>query len=339
MASMVWLLLFSLWFVWTAQGRSRWFAVGAGLAMGAAFLVRPLTAVAWAVPFGIFGLTKLVRRRAPWRTYLLMAAAAALPAALLPLYQWAVTGDPLLNPYTLWWPYDRVGFGPGFGAMPGGHSLHFAWVNVKQDLSTAATDLLGWPALSWLPVLLGLALAPRRRRDWGLLALFASLVIAYLFYWIGSPSRLWGPRYYFEGFSALWILSAVGLVKAWDWAGGRSKWVRIAGGVAVACLLAVNLAVLIPTRAQEAHGFYGISRAQYQPILDANLHNALVIVYADRWLEYGAMLGEMSPLRDGDVVYARGSDPETDALVIAQYPGRSVYYLSGGQLSKTAPSP
>jgi 4-amino-4-deoxy-L-arabinose transferase-like glycosyltransferase len=339
LASMVWLLLFSLWFVWTFRGRSRWFGLGAGLALGAAFLVRPLTAVAWAAPFAVYALVLLVRRRAAWAPLLFMAVGAGLLAALLPLYQWAVTGDPFLNPYTLWWPYDRIGFGPGIGAMPGGHSLHYAWLNLKQDLSHTATDLLGWPALSWLPVLLGLALAPRRRRDWALLTPFASLVVAYLFYWIGSPSRLWGPRYYFEGFSVLWVLGAVGLVKAWDWAGGRARWVRIAGVAAIACLLAVDLAVLIPARAREAYGFYGISRAQYRPILDANLHNALVIVYADRWLEYGAMLGEMSPTLDGDVVYARGSGPEADAAVIAQYPGRAVYYLAKGRLSTTAPPP
>jgi hypothetical protein len=64
-----------------------------------------------------------------------------------------------------------------------------------------------------------------------------------------------------------------------------------------------------------------------------------VIVYADRWLEYGAMLGEMSPMRDGDVVYARGSGPEADSTVIAQYPGRAVYYLSKGSLYATAPPP
>jgi 4-amino-4-deoxy-L-arabinose transferase-like glycosyltransferase len=335
-ASMVWLLLFSLWFIWTVQDRSRWYALGAGLALGVAFLIRPLTAVAWAAPFAVYALVRLLRRRAGWTPFLLMAGGAAILAALLPLYQWAVTGDPLLNPYTLWWPYDRVGFGPGFGAMPGGHSPQYAWINLKQDLARTATDLLGWPALSWLPVLLGLALVPRRRRDWALLVPFASLVFAYLFYWIGSPSRLWGPRYYFEGFSLLWVLGAAGLVKAWDWAGGRHQWVRTAGLVGVGCLVAVNLGVLIPARAQQAHGFYGISRAQYRPILDANLHNALVIVYADRWLEYGAMLGEMTPTLDDDIVYARGSGPEADAAVIAQYPGRAVYYLQKGRLSTTA---
>jgi len=337
MVSLVCLLLFSLWFVWTARGRSGWFAVGAGLALGMAFLTRSLTAVAYAVPLALYGLVQVIaRRQAHWPRYLLVALAGGAVAALLPLYQWAVTGDPWLNPYLLWWPYDRLGFGPGIGAMPGGHSPFYAWINLKQDLSRSATDVLGWPALSWAPLVLGLALRPRRARDWALLAPFACLVVAYLFYWIGSPARLWGPRYYFEGFAGLWLLSAVGLLKVWDWAKDRQRWLRPALVGLLALLFAVNLATNLPSRMAEAHGFYGITRAQMQPIEEADLHNALVIVYADRWLEYGALLAGMSPTLDDDVVYARGSGPEADAAVIADYPGRAVYYLLKGKLSPAA---
>jgi hypothetical protein len=84
---------------------------------------------------------------------------------------------------------------------------------------------------------------------------------------------------------------------------------------------------------REAHGFYGITRSQFEPIQEADLHNALVIVYAERWLEYGAMLSGMSPTLDDDVIYARGSTPQIDAAVIAEFPGRAVYTLSQGRLS------
>ena len=334
LASLVWLLLFSLWFVWTAQGRSWWFALGAGLALGMAFLTRSLTATAYAVPFVIYSLVQVIQRRQPhWPRYLLVAVGGGLLAVLLPAYQWAVTGDPWLNPYTLWWPYDRIGFGPGHGAMPGGHSPYYAWINLRQDLLRAATDILGWPALSWLPILPGLLLRPRRRQDWALVAPFACLVIAYLFYWIGSPARLWGPRYYFEGFGGLWLLSAVGLLKVWNWAKKQHPWVgQVLAGTLV-LMVAINLALNVPSRMAEAHGFYGLTRSQLEPIEEANLHNALVIVYAERWLEYGAMLAGMSPTLDDDVVYARGSGAEIDADVIAGFPGRTVYYLSKGQLS------
>ncbi len=335
LASLVWLLLFSLWFVWAAQGeRRRWYALGAGVALGAAFLTRSLTAVAYALPFIAYSLVQVLRRRqAHWPHYLLVALGGGAVAALLPAYQWAVTGDPWLNPYVLWWPYDRLGFGPGIGAMPGGHSPHYAWINLKQDLSRTATDLLGWPALSWLPLLPGLVLRPRRRRDWALALPFLGLVVAYVFYWIGSPARLWGPRYYFEGFGGLWLLAAVGLGKVWRRARGKRPWLRPAFVAAVVALTFVSVAANAPSRMAEAHGFYGITRAQLEPIREAELENALVIVYADRWLEYGALLAGMSPTLDDDVVYARGSGPEVDAAVIAEYPRRDVYYLVDGKLS------
>jgi 4-amino-4-deoxy-L-arabinose transferase-like glycosyltransferase len=341
LASLAWLLLFSLWFLWTTRARSGWFAIGSGLAVGMAFLTRPLTAVAYAAPFMAFSLVQILRRERPQsKRYLVVAASGGIVAALLPLYQWAITGDPWLNPYLLWWPYDRIGFGPGIGAMPGGHSPFYAWINLRQDIPRAATDLLGWPATSWVPLLLGLGLKPRHRKDWILLIPATCLVVAYLFYWIGSPARLWGPRYYFEGFGGLWLLAAVGLIKAWD--SVRKRWVAVPRAALVAAIVlitAAQMAINLPGRMQEAHGFYGITRSQLHPILEADLENALVIVYAERWLEYGAMLAEMGPLLDDNVIYARGSTPKADAAVIAEYADRTVFYLSQGQLTTTRPSP
>ena len=126
---------------------------------------------------------------------------------------------------------------------------------------------------------------------------------------------------------------ATGLVKE-HWSFPRLGGVMSLAMVGLLALaFSVNLAANLPPRMAEAHGFYGISRAQMHPIEEADLHQALVIVYADRWLEYGALLAEMSPLLDDDVIYARGSGPEADATVIADYPGRQVYYLWRGELS------
>lgn len=338
LASLVWLLLFTLWFVWAAQGRGWQYALGAGAALGLAFLTRSLTAVAFCTPFAVYALLQVVRRRqAHWAHYFLVALSALALGAMLPVYQWAVTGDPWLNPYVLWWPYDRLGFGPGKGAMPGGHSLHYAWINLKQDLSRTATDALGWTAASWLPLVPGLAMHRRRARDWGLLTPLCCVVIAYLFYWIGSPSRLWGPRYYFEGLGGWWLVSAVGLLKVWDWIRSRRGRMRTVAAAGMILVVAISPGLNIPGRMQEAHGFYGITRAQLKPITEAGIQHALVIVYAERWLEYGAMLGTMSPMLDDSIVYARGSSPEQDTAVIEQFPDRSVYYLHQGQLQSGPP--
>lgn len=180
---------------------------------------------------------------------------------------------------------------------------------------------------------MGLALRPRQKRDWILVLPFVGLVAAHLFYWVGSPARLWGPRYYFEGFGGLWLLSAVGLIKVWRQASTRARWVRFALVGALISIVVLQVATNLPGRMEEAHGYYGISRSQLQPVEQAGLHHALVIVYAERWLEYGALLASMGPTLDDDVLYVRSSDPTTDAAVIAQFPGRAVYYLIDGQLS------
>ena len=365
LASLVWLLLFTLWFVYTAQGRSRWFAVGSGIALGLAFLTRSLTAAGYAIPFVIYSLAQIIwRRQRHWPNYLLIALAGGAVSALLLAYQWAVTGDPLLNPYVLWWPYDKIGFGPGIGWMPGGHSPYFAWLNLRQDLGNAATDVLGWPGLSWLPVVIALMLRPQGSRttrdadhthagenvgrvgnpshkpafrpnwrEWLLVTPFATLVIAYIFYWIGSPVRLWGPRYYFEGFAVLWIAGAVGLLRLWDRGAEHSRrWLRPALAGIAGMMLIVNLGINLPGRLAQVQGLYGSGRAMLAPVVAADIHNALVFVSGDHWRDYGAFLAQMGPLLDDDVLYPTIEGPEQDAAVIADFPGRAFYTLVDGKL-------
>ena len=130
----------------------------------------------------------------------------------------------------------------------------------------------------------------------------------------------------------------MGLLQAWDWASKqRQRWLRPALVAALVLMVAGGLASNLPYRMGEANGFYGITRSQLDPIENAGLQHALVIVYAERWLEYGAMLGEASPLLDDDVVYARGNGSEIDAAVIAMYPGRAVFYMENGILSERPP--
>ena len=132
------------------------------------------------------------------------------------------------------------------------------------------------------------------------------------------------------------IVSIVALVSYLIYFGSRlleNQAIHQALAAAFGLFVVANLIINIPYRMQEAHGFYGITRSQKNPIIEANLHNALVIVYADRWLEYGALLAEMTPTLEDDIVYARGSGDQVDAAVIADFPGRTVYYLIKGELS------
>lgn len=45
---------------------------------------------------------------------------AVLVGSLFLTWQYAMTGNALTDPYTLWWSFDQVGFGTGIGLEPGG---------------------------------------------------------------------------------------------------------------------------------------------------------------------------------------------------------------------------
>ena len=174
--------------------------LAAGLLLMALMLTRPITAAAVALPFGVHGLVRLVRGNWEQRRRLLAVALAGLAGVALYLYwQYSLTGDPLLNPYTLWWPYDKIGFGPGIGATPTGHTLYNAWLNLRLSLFTGSYDLFGWGQFSWLFLPLGVVAARRNGPAWLVGGVFLSLVAVHLAYWIGA--RLFGPRYYYEGFT------------------------------------------------------------------------------------------------------------------------------------------
>ena len=113
------------------------------------------------------------RRRSVWRPYGIMLITFAAVAAVLPLYNAAVTGSPWTNTYALWWSMDRIGFGPGIGVSPEGHNLQTALLNFRLDFPPFGLMWLGWPdvigvSLAWLPLLAGLLWPPLSKARMGL---------------------------------------------------------------------------------------------------------------------------------------------------------------------------
>ncbi|MBN1147735.1 MAG: glycosyltransferase family 39 protein [Anaerolineales bacterium] len=316
-------------------------ALAAGASLGALILTRPMTALGLAAPFGLHGLYLLARGDWAVRRRLLALGAIALALTSMHfLWQYALTGDALLNPYTLWWPYDKVGFGPGAGRAEGGHTLHQAWINTRHSLRAGRYDLFGWGSFSWifLPVGLLAALKDRNGRTLLLSSVFPSLVIVYLAYWIGSS--LFGPRYFYEALYSLTLLSAAGvaLLAGWPTRPGdafpQARGWRRARALAVASLLALlvaaNLAFYTPMRLGHMFGLYGVQRSHMQPFLAPETQKfapALVIVHTkSKWIEYGTLLELETPFLDTPFIFVISRNPEANAAVIAHFPERHVYH-------------
>ena len=257
------------------------------------------------------------------RAYLPLMVTCIAISALLPLFNWAVTGSPFTNTYTLWWSYDTVGFGPGIGRDEG-HTLVLAFTNAKLDLAAFRTALLGWPApfgipLVLLPLLAGLILAPRSRRDLLLMAPPLALILFQLAYWARAGS-FYGGRYYSEGMPFLWLLAARGLLKF-----AAGKWRKRLVRLALPVLLAWGIAFQIQPRFAEGRGLYGITGEAPAEVAAAGLRNALVFVRTGKWTDFANLACLNSPWLDGEVVFVRDMGSWGNADIIDFFPGRAVY--------------
>ncbi len=341
LSHMTTLVLFGLW-VWaflkadTFPRPPNWsFLTLMGTATVGLVLTRPWTAVGLLLPFLPLLLHRWGKGQWPMRALVYLGLWAVLAAVLLLGWQKILTGDPLLNPYTLWWPYDRLGFGPGHGPNPEGHTLHQAWINTRFSLRVGAADLFGWFTVSWLFLPLGLLdLLRRPGAAWALVAVAPLLAVLYLAYWVGA--WLFGPRYYFEGLYGLTLLTAGGvawLARQGNRLEGRLGWsrawspARVLVGTLLGVLVVLNLWGYLPQRLAMMQNLYGISRRAWEPFL-VEEHRAwqpaLVLVDTPRWMPYGALLPLQDPWLTTPWIFAwsRGTGP--DARIAGCFPHRTV---------------
>jgi 4-amino-4-deoxy-L-arabinose transferase-like glycosyltransferase len=338
--SHTWSLVFVtayLWCYYRARKRERnpdgW-ALGAGAALGAAFAIRPFTALAIGLPAAIEVGRRLVTRR-EWRLAW-FAALGSVPLALaVPVFNALWTGDPMQSAYRLVWPYDRIGFGPGTGPAPGGNTV---WLGLSGSLAAVghlANHLLGWPTQSLSFAVLLFLFRPRKRWDRFLGWTSLSLVFAYAFYW--TSGDVFGPRYAYESSSALFVLSAAGIARVGEWMRKRDKLWILASLLLV--LLVANLGLYLPHQLSAYRGLYGISSASRDVVTEAGLRHALVIVKEERgWWDYAVLFALNKPGLGGDVVYASDCGAKNDELV-ARYPGRQVYTFDSATMSLVAGGP
>jgi 4-amino-4-deoxy-L-arabinose transferase-like glycosyltransferase len=312
----------------------RWMSVSvAGLSLGLLILTRPLTALAVALPFFLHGLLLLWRGDSGVRLRVLaIGLISLLVGSLFLAWQYKMTGNPFTNLYTLWWSFDRVGFGPGIGLEPGGHNLYFGLQNTKALIIDTNKDLFGWGNFSWLFLPFGLWAVRRNRATWLLTGIFISLMVAYVFYW--ASALHYGPRYYYEGIFALTLVSAAGIL----WLAGsfRAKgWRRLRVGLVglvLTGLLSYNLAVYLPARFEQIYGLYGIHPSQLSPFLTAQARSktpALVLVHVQKsWVEYASLLELEDPWLTTPFIFAWSNNGSvSDADLAKQYPNRrAIYY-------------
>jgi 4-amino-4-deoxy-L-arabinose transferase-like glycosyltransferase len=313
-------------------------AIAAALCMGFLIVTRPFTALAIGLPFFLHALYLFIRGGVKIRRVLIVGGVIILLfVGLYLLWQAALTGDPMLNPYTLWWEYDRIGFGPGHGHTEMGHTLQKAYTNTRHSLEVGAVDLFGWGTYSWIFLPFGIWAARRNRPALLMGSVFPALVLLYMAYWIGSS--LFGPRYYYEGLFSLTLISAAGIsfLAGWPVKAGESvkakfgyKKIRpLAVTWLLGVIVAINLLFFVPMRLGGMRGLYGIEKSDQKAFLSSGaeeLTPALIIVHTERWMEYGALLDIQDPYLSTPFIFAWSNTPKIDASLAQDFPQRAVFH-------------
>jgi hypothetical protein len=363
--TLFWTTAFLLLFESTRRTRALWRAVLAGAVIGMLFISRPLTAVGIGIPFALWALIDLGFNWRRLREYGTMAL-AFLPFALGMLqYNLMTTGHATKFAYQLWWPYDKIGFGPDVGI--GGHTLAAGKLDTRIDVDQLGHYLYGWPGhLSLVPLYLGFFLAlvgllwraggyVAARRDgwrgqlqlapelWDLLlaGMIVSLIAVHIAYW--TPGLMYGPRYYFEAIGAMVLLSSRGILgfasllavllrRAVPRLPLARVWTSAALLIVVAGLTLWNFNTFAPARFREFTNWYNINANGLRVVDAAGISNAVVFVHEEQWTDYAPFFSQNTPALNTDIVYAIDQG-DANSQLMAEYPNRHYYRYANGRLT------
>ena len=262
----------------------------AGSALGAVGLIRPYSAVLFAVPFAI---ELLVRRRYQFKMVIWIIVAVLPFVVALLAYNWAITGNPFLLVVNWGYPLLRLGLYP--------RDLLGDEVDLRNT-SVMAVTRLGELALWTSPMLVCLYFVALYKksisRNFGFYDfIFPMFIVGYLLMPAVGDNR-YGPRYYFEAYPFL-VLTIISAVRPYF----TSKLENIFPGTVLAAL--VFSCVMIPIHVYENHQIVNERMKLYDAVSDAKLSHAVVILptKSGSTLEMDLTRNGINP-RDADVIFA-----------------------------------
>jgi hypothetical protein len=302
-------------------GAVRWWLI-AGVGLGWAGLTRPLTAVAFGLPWLVVLADVVRRQRRARRGAAVFVATCALGVVLFAGYNAALTGHPLRTGYHVFAQTYRFTFTLGsLASLPAPlaalYELYYGLARVNFWLLGAPLSLLFVP---WFR---------RTAAGWALAAGSALVVLTYSAFRIPSITVV-GPVHYAEIAVPLLLLSASGIVELRARAAGSPFLRRLAAAAPVA-LVAVAVLFFWPVHATSLRQMADIARAPYDLVDDQGLDRAVVFVGKLPALETtpGAWVyrhRNNSPDLSDPVLFVNDRGPE-NARLMAALPDRKPYTM------------
>ena len=218
-----------------------------GLALGFAATVRPVDAVAFALPVALWLVWRAARDQRELTPLIASGIGVAIPVAYMLWFNARTTGAPLLFGYEALW---GKGHELGFHAAPWGvaHTPARGLELVSLYFLRMQTYLFETPVPSLVAAIVALLLVPALRRiDGVLLASSAMLVALYFAYW--HDGFYLGPRFYVCLLPALALWSAR-MLPEWRARWGRGVSYRIVTSTVLVSVI-IAIVFMTPLRARE----------------------------------------------------------------------------------------
>jgi len=336
------LLLAALWLTLVARRRAGWPAATlAGAALGFAFGMRPLSAVAFAVPLGAVLFFDMLGPRGGngARSRFLGVIAGSLAAATP-----ALLANHLITGHALSFPYTLAG-----GPMYSPANIPFGIRNLDTLLVHTGTNVFGW-GWSWVygPLVIAIAFAfaclpflLRRARPIDLLlaAMIACVVVAHIGT-RGHGLHGFGPRYYFEVFAPLFLLTARGFQQLARMGGDVDLSEKMIPVLAAAILfLGLNLpaAAILPHRMGLYRAYNGVDGSLQRQVEEARLDRALIVLPVADWRGWAMAARMMETDSDADLLFIQAEPDDPAIFELTQ--GREVFVWREGHLGTQAEMP
>jgi len=254
---------------------SSWRWLGAGFAFGLAFGIRPLTAVAVAIPVGLFQLGETLAGRRRWIDSVWLITSGLVTTLPTLIANNAITSSPWAFPYAL-----------AEGSMYSIQHAAFGIRNLDTLLASLGPLVHGWgwpwlngpvsPALPMAFVAVLFLSRKSTKEDLLLIAIAAAVVLAHL----GTRAtglHGFGPRYLFVPCGITWILTARGAAVLAS--KERRTWPAAA---ALLGLLTLSATAAIPARLNLYRGYNDINPKMTQAASTLP-QCSLVLLPEDNW--------------------------------------------------------
>lgn len=319
------LLLFSLGFFRMEKTKRNRDAILCGLSLGLALLIRPLTALAFSLPFVVFFGLKIPREGWGFLKLGLVAVFCfGIGFSLLLTYNHLTNGDPLVFGYeVLHGKKSLLGFGKsGWWGHPHTPIRGFLWT--CNNLNALNQYLFWFPIPALFFAFFSLLLTPKRSGDFLLLASFFSLALGYFFYWYQDWAL--GPRFLFSSLGPLIILSARSLVALPSFLKSfvdQEIQARIFFGLLLGIIL--GLIFHLPSFLKQYHREYADGSSKvFRQAKERKYEKALVLVPRKY---YPTLFPLNDPLLRTDTIYVNDLGHQRNLRLKTRFPERNLVYL------------